>query len=168
MLTLNLEGEKVWIEKAKTEFLDEIPFLSLALQGVENSKEVHEGHVDRSPGEEGKAPREPEEEGYPHHAAYVLQSGAVNTVVRVLLPYPTQLHQHHDEHDKVEKKDDAEVGHHRHVEGNVVPQPAAVGGEGEDKPTLACHDRGSGDFEAEIRCGLTNHQLCHQQTFRRR
>lgn len=146
MLTLNSDGEKVWIEKVKTEFLDEIPFLSLALQGVENSKEVHEGQVDRSPGEEGEAPREPEEEGYPHHAAYVLQRGAVNAVVRVLLPYPTQLHQHHDEHDEVEKKDDAEVGHHRDVEGNVVPQPAAVGGEEEDKTTLACHDRGSEDF----------------------
>lgn len=109
------------------------------MQGVENSKEVHEGQVDRSPGEKGEAPREAEEEGDPHHAAYVQQSGAVNGVVRVLLPYPTQLHQHHDEHDEVEKKDDAEVGHHRHIEGNVVPQPAAVEGEGEVKLTFTFH-----------------------------
>lgn len=96
------------------------------MKGVENGKEVHEGQVDRSPGEKGEAPGETEEEGYPHHAAYVLQGGAVNGVVRVLLPYPTQLHQHHNEHDEVEQKDDAEVGHHRHVEGDVVSQPAAV------------------------------------------
>lgn len=105
------------------------------MKGVENGKEVHEGQVDRSPGEEGEAPRETEEEGYAHHAAYVLQSGAVSVVVRVLISYPAQLHQHHDEHDEVEQKDDAEVGHHRDIEGNVVSQPAAVEGEDECKPT---------------------------------
>lgn len=99
------------------------------MKGVENGKEVHEGQVDGSPGEKGEAPREAEEDGYPHHTAYVLQSGAVNSVVRVLLPYPTQLHQHHDEHDEVEQKDQAEVGHHRDIEGYVVSQPATVEGE---------------------------------------
>lgn len=126
---------KAWITRVKTVFVDEIPFLSLALKGVENGKEVHKGQVDRSPGEEGEAPRETKEEGYPHYAAYVLQSGTVNGVVRVLLSYPAQLHQHHDEHDEVEQKDDAEVGNHRDVEGNVVSQPAAVEGEEEFKPT---------------------------------
>lgn len=105
------------------------------MKGVENGKEVHKGQVDRSPGEEGEAPRETEEEGYSHHAADVLQSAAVNRVVWVLLSYPAQLHQHHDEHDEVKQKDDAEVGHHRHVEGNVVPQPAAVAGQEEFKLT---------------------------------
>lgn len=119
----------------KTEFVAKIPFLSLTLKGVENGKQVHEGQVDWPPGEEGEAPREAEEEGYPHHAAYVQQSGAVNAVVRVLLSDPSQLHQHHDEHDEVEQKDDAEVGHHRHVEGNVVSQPAAVEGEDEFRLT---------------------------------
>lgn len=126
---------KASIKTVKTEFIDKIPFLSLTLKGVENGKEVHEGQVDWSPGKEGEAPRETEEDGYPHHAAYVLQGGAVNGVVRVLFSYPAQLHQHHNEHDEVEQKDDAEVGHHRDVEGNVVSQPATVEGEEEFKAT---------------------------------
>lgn len=102
----------------------------LTLQGVKDGEEVHECQVNGPPGKKGKAPGEAQEDGYPRHTACVLQCGAVKHIVRVLSLYPTQLHQHHNEHDEVEQKDDTEIGHHCHIEGNVVFQPAAVG---EDK-----------------------------------
>lgn len=97
----------------------------LTLQAVEDGKEVHEGQVHRSPGEKGKAPGEAQQEGYPCDAAHILQHGAVLRVVWVLPLDPTQLDQHHDEHDEVEKENDTEIGHHSYVEGNVIFQPAA-------------------------------------------
>lgn len=102
----------------------------LTLKGIEDGKQVHEGKVDRAPGEESKAPGEAQEDGYPCNAAHVLQRGAVDEVVRVLPLYPTQLDQHHHEHDQVEQKNNAEVGDYRHVEGDVILQPAAVGEDG--------------------------------------
>lgn len=99
--------------------------VALTLQTVADGEEVHERQVDRSPGKKGKAPGEAQEERYPRHAAYILQCGAVLQVVRVLPLDPTQLDQHHDEHDQVEEKNDTEIGHHSHVEGNVVFYPAA-------------------------------------------
>lgn len=100
------------------------------MQRVKNGKEVHEWQVKGPPGKKGKAPSEAQEDGDPRYTARILQRGAVKRIVRVLPLYPTQLHQHHSEHDKVEKKDDTEICHHRHIEGNVIFQPAAVG---EDK-----------------------------------
>lgn len=99
----------------------------LTLQGVKDGKEVHEWQVNRPPGKKGKAPSEAEEEGYPHYTACILQCGAMKCIVRVLPLYPAQLHQHHSEHDKVEYKDDTEICHHCHIEGNVIFQPAAIG-----------------------------------------
>lgn len=105
----------------------------LTLQGVKDGKEVHEWQVNGPPGEKGEAPSEAQEDGYPRHAAHILQGGAVERIVRVLPLYPTQLDQHHDEHDQVEEENDTEIGHHCHVEGNVIFQPAAVGEDGNDR-----------------------------------
>lgn len=102
----------------------------LTLQGIKDGKEVHKWQVNGPPCEKGKAPSEAQEDGYPRHTAHILQCGAVPHIVRVLPLYPTQLDQHHNEHDEVEEKNDAEIGHHSHIEGNVVFQPAASG---EDK-----------------------------------
>lgn len=98
------------------------------MQGVEDGEEVHERRVNRSPGKEGKAPGESQQDGDARHAAHVLQCGAVSGIVGILPLDPAQLHQHHHEHDEVEEEDDTEVGHHGHVEGHVVFQPAADGG----------------------------------------
>lgn len=49
------------------------------------------------------------------------------SVVRILPLHTTQLDQHHNEHDTVEEKDDAEIGNNGDIEGNVIFQPAAVG-----------------------------------------
>ncbi len=103
----------------------------LTLQGVKDGKEVHEREVKGSPGKEGKAPSEAQEDGYPSHTAHILQCGAVKRIVRVLPLYPTQLDQNHNEHDEVEEKNDTEIGHHCHVESNVIFQPAAVGEDGD-------------------------------------
>lgn len=100
------------------------------MQGVKDGKEVHEWQVNGPPGKKGKAPCEAQEDGYPHHAAHILHCAAVLHIVRVLPLYPTQLDQHHNEHYEVEEKNDTEIGHHSHIEGNVIFQPAAVG---EDK-----------------------------------
>lgn len=101
------------------------------MQGVEDGEEVHERHVNRSPGKESKAPGESQQDGDPRDTAHVLHGGAVIGIVGVLPLDPAQLHQHHHEHDEVEDKDDAEVGHHGHVEGDIVFQPAADGEEEE-------------------------------------
>lgn len=98
----------------------------LTLQGVKDGKEVHEWQVHRPPGEKSKAPSEAQEYCYPHNASHILQRGAVLQILRVLSLYPTQLDQHHDEHDKVKQKNDAEIDHHCHIESNVIFQPAAV------------------------------------------
>lgn len=105
----------------------------LTLQGVKDGKEVHERQVNRPPGEKGKAPGEAQEDGYPRHTAHILQRGAVLQIVRVLPLYPTQLHQHQNEHGEVEQKNDAEISHHWHVESDVIFQPAAVGEDGGKK-----------------------------------
>jgi len=97
----------------------------LTLEGVKDGKEVHERQVEGAPGEEGEAPGEAQEDHDARHAAHVLQRGAVLHVVRVLPLQPTQLHQHHDEHGDVENENHAEIRHHRHVERDVVLQPAA-------------------------------------------
>lgn len=110
----------------------------LTLQGVEDGKEVHECQVHGPPGEKGKAPSEAQEDGYPRHAAHIVQPGAVEHIVRVLPLYATQLDQHHDEHDEVEDKNDAEVGHHCHIEGDVIFQPAAVGKDKDGLVFLFC------------------------------
>lgn len=110
-----------WTYFSQTQITD------LTLQGVKDGKEVHERQVNRPPGKKGKAPSEAQKDGYPCHTARILQCAAVKRIVRVLPLYPTQLHQHHSEHDDVEQKNDTEVGHHSHVEGNVIFQPAAVG-----------------------------------------
>lgn len=46
----------------------------------------------------------------------------------VLLLDPRQLHHHNDEDHEAQNKDEEEVGHHAHIEGNVITQPTAVGG----------------------------------------
>lgn len=107
----------------------------LTLQGVKDGKEIHEWQVKRSPGKEGKAPSEAQEDGYPRHTACILQCGAVKHILRVLPLYPTQLDQHHNKHDEVEQKNDTEIGHHCHVESNVVFQPAAVGDDRDGRQT---------------------------------
>lgn len=135
ILPPNSTETEAQIKTVKAESAGKTRVLSLTLKGVEDGEDVHEGQVDRAPGEEGEAPGQPEEEANPQHAAHVLQSAAVSAVVRVLLFYPPQLHQHHHEDDDVKEKDEAEVGHHRDVEGYVVPQPAAGEGEGQGKPT---------------------------------
>lgn len=112
-------AKHLWLENLRTQH-------QLTLQGVKDGKKVHEWQVNRPPGKKGKAPGEAQEHGYPRHTAYVLQCGAVKWIVRVLPLHPTQLHQHHNEHDEVEQKDDTEIGHHCHIKGDVVFQPAAV------------------------------------------
>lgn len=99
----------------------------LTLQGVKDGKEVHEWQVNGAPGKKGKAPSKAQEDHYPRHTAHILQRGTVLRIVRVLPLYPTQLDQHHNEHGKVEHKNEAEIGHHCHIESNVIFQPAAVG-----------------------------------------
>lgn len=102
----------------------------LTLQWVKDGKEVHECQINGPPCKKRKAPSEAQEDGYPCHTARILQCGAVEHIVRVLPLYPIQLDQHHSKHDEVEQKNDTEIGHHCHIEGNVIFQPAAVG---EDK-----------------------------------
>ena len=138
------------------------PINQLTLQGVKNGKEVHERQVNGPPGKKGEAPSEAQEEGYPRHTARILQRAAVKRIVRVLPLYPTQLDQHHDEHDEVEEENDAEVGHHCHIERDVVFQPAAAG---EDKDRTLIKGLFWGGC---ISCtlwntfGLTSHHWCHQ------
>lgn len=48
-------------------------------------------------------------------------------ILRVLFFYPAQLDHNYNKHDEVKYKNDAEIGHHCHVEGDVIFQPAAVG-----------------------------------------
>lgn len=98
----------------------------LTLQGVKDGEKVHEWQVNRPPGKKGKAPGEAQEHGYPRHTAYILHRGAVKRILRVLPLHPTQLYQHHNEHDEVEQKDNTEIGHHCHIKGDVIFQPAAV------------------------------------------
>lgn len=98
----------------------------LTLQGVKDGKEVHEWQVNGAPCKKGEAPREAQENCYSCHTANIAQRAAVARVVGVLPFYSTHLHQHHNEHNDVEEKNGAEVGHHCHVEGDVIFQPAAV------------------------------------------
>ena len=84
----------------------------LTLEGVKDGKQVHEWQVKGPPGKKSKAPCKSQEDGDPRHAAHVLQYAAVLQIVRVLPLYPTQLDQHHHEHDEVEHKYEAEIGHH--------------------------------------------------------
>lgn len=90
------------------------------MQRVEDGKEVHEGQVDGPPGEEGEAPGEAQQHGDARHPPRVLQGVGAPRAVRVLPQDATQLHHDHHEHDEVEEEDDAEVCHHRHVEGHIV------------------------------------------------
>ena len=95
------------------------------MQRVEDGEQVHERQLDRPPGEESEAPGEAQQEGEPGHAAQVVQARAVLVVVGVLPLDPLQLHHDHHEHGQVQHKDQAEVRHHAHVEGNIILEPAA-------------------------------------------
>lgn len=47
-------------------------------------------------------------------------------VVLGVLPFDaSQLHHHHHKHDQVDQEDHTEVGHHGHIVGYIVLQPAA-------------------------------------------
>lgn len=50
-------------------------------------------------------------------------------MLRVLTLDAGQLDQDQDEDQQAEREDQQEVGYHTHVEGQVVPQPAASGGQ---------------------------------------
>lgn len=88
-----------------------------------------------SPGEEGEPPGETEQDGETSDAAQVCQHSPVRRLVLgVLLLDPGQLNHDQDEDQQAQSKDQGEVGHHAHVEGDVITQPAA---RGRHKPSFA-------------------------------
>lgn len=100
------------------------------MQTVEDGEEIEEGQGQGPPGEEGEAPGEPQQDGQAADAAHLRQQApAGGLVLRVLTLDAGQLDQNQDEDQQAEREDQEEVGHHAHVEGQVVPQPAAAGGQ---------------------------------------
>lgn len=95
------------------------------LQRVENGEKVHEGHIDRAPREEGKAPGHAEQEGETDDTAKVTQHLLLKRAVVALSVPATDLHHHHNKHGHVQYEDDAKVGHACHVEHNLALNPAA-------------------------------------------
>lgn len=96
------------------------------LQAVEYGEQIKEGQDEGPPGEEGQSPGEPEQDGEAADAAHVSQHAPAGRLVVGVLPLDAgQLDHDHDEDEQAESEDQEEVGDHAHVEGDIVPQPAA-------------------------------------------
>lgn len=103
---------------------------SLTLQRVEYGEEINKGNVEGPPGEQGEPPGEAEQDDEASDAAQVCQQPPVwRLVLGVLLLDPGQLDHNHDEDQQGQSKDQEEVGHHAHIEGGVITQPTATGGQ---------------------------------------
>ena len=99
----------------------------LTLQRVENGEKVNKRQVEGSPGEQSEPPREAEQDDEAGDAAQVRQHPPVGRLVLRVLPLdPGQLDHDDDEDQQAQHKDQEEVGHHAHVEGDVVTQPTAA------------------------------------------
>lgn len=100
------------------------------LQTVEYGEQISEGQGEGPPGKQGEAPGEAEQDDQARDAAHVCQHSPVGGLVLGVLPLDAgQLDHDHDEDKQAESKDQEEVGHHAHVEGHVITQPAAAGGQ---------------------------------------
>lgn len=103
---------------------------SLTLQSVEYREKVNKGQVEGSPGEQGKPPGEAEQDDEASDAAHICHHSPVRRLVLgVLLLDPGQLDHNHDKDQQAQRKDQDEVGHHAHIEGDVITQPTATGGQ---------------------------------------
>lgn len=100
------------------------------MQTVEDGEQINEGQDEGPPGEEGEAPGEPEQDSEAADAAHVPQHAPAGRLVVGVLPLDAgQLDQDHYEDQQAESEDQEKVGDHAHVEGDVVTQPAATGGQ---------------------------------------
>lgn len=100
------------------------------LQSVEYGEEVNEGDQEGPPGKEGEAPGEAQQDHQAADAAYVCQQPPAGGLVVGVLPLDAgQLDHDQDEDEQAQSKDQEEVGDHARVEGDVITQPAAAGGQ---------------------------------------
>lgn len=100
------------------------------LQTVEYGEKVSKGQGEGPPGKQGEPPGEAQEDGQACDAARVCQHSPPGGLVVGVLPLDAgQLDHDHDEDQQAESEDQEEVGHHAHVEGDVITQPAAAGGQ---------------------------------------
>lgn len=96
------------------------------MERVADGEEVDEGDVERPPGEQSEAPGEAQQNHQARDAAGIGQNPPVGGLVMGILPLdPSQLDHHDDEDHHADGEDQEEVGHHPHVEGDVITQPAA-------------------------------------------
>lgn len=120
---------KVWLTWMKLLLHCGLEQSVFTLQRVEYSEEVDKGQVEGSPGKQGEPPGEAQQHDEANDAAHVFHHPPVGSLVLgVLLFDPGQLHQDDDEAQQAQTEDQEEVGHHAHIEGDVVTQPTATGG----------------------------------------
>lgn len=102
--------------------------LIFTLQRVEDGEQVQQGQSGRPEGKKSQCPRQTQQDGETGHRPQVMQRAAA-VCWALVDPHLSDLDQNHDEHRDVAQQDQENKCHHRHVEVDVILQPAAGGRE---------------------------------------